>query len=87
MLQSALEELDRTRSQLVRCSQENTELKQMLVALQENQRMLEVILCVKINTFVTWSICPRVLSLDTVFLLLIRTVKNKYTCISQCSNY
>jgi len=44
MLQSALKELDTTRSQLSKCLQENAELKQMLAAVQENQRKLEVLL-------------------------------------------
>jgi len=44
MLQSALKELDTTRSQLSKYLQENAELKQMLAAVQENQRKLEVLL-------------------------------------------
>ena len=42
-LQSALEELDSSHTQISRLLQENAELKRMMAALQENQRLLEVI--------------------------------------------
>jgi len=44
ILQSTLKDLDATHSRLSKCLQENVELKQMLAALQEKQRILEVLL-------------------------------------------